>query len=65
MAAAVTMLSFTSRLVYRIEMESRASVGSKAGELDVIAVRLTVDIGSCREKSKNLAFLAFVSCMQR
>jgi hypothetical protein len=57
--------SFTCRLLYYIEIEGRASLGSKAGELNVITVKLTVETGVCRKKFRSLAMLACVSCMQK
>jgi hypothetical protein len=65
MAAPVTMLSFTSRLAYCNEIQRRPLVGSKAGELDVIAVNFTVKTGARRENFNCLAFLAFALCMRR
>jgi hypothetical protein len=56
MAALVTMLSFTGRLVCCIKIERRTRVGSKAGEQDVIAVSFTVKTGACRENFNSLAF---------
>jgi hypothetical protein len=62
MAALVTMLSFTGRLVFCIKVERRTWVGSKAGEQDVIAVSLTVKTGACREKFSRLAFFWHSFC---